>query len=309
MRELEQAIFLPGRLARLPEDVPEALKGLEPERVRIVETMSLEPDEFQQFAETLKRNRDWLKGKGGKASDLEAEFLNDPISDWDLEQRERWEQEAYRKVVLVEAPTRRSVVVDPQGCNYARCVGYLVFGLEPSTGPDVLCEREEVPLPPELLPENQDPIGAAPAQPVAQPEPKEIDEEMKPEYDFSEGVRGKHLTEPVPLMTAEMLKKGAYYPMGELCAHCDQPRGGAGVCNVCELTCGDPCDRCGSGKGEHKHCPCCTPCAQRVFLNEKAQQVLEEETPPEQPTAHKREGVDVTALLSVLGDDASTDDW
>lgn len=67
--------------------------GLDPEQVSIAETINLSTAAYDEFVRYFCQSRDWLRGKGGTAGCL-----------------------------LVKAPKRQSLVIDPQGYDYARYV-------------------------------------------------------------------------------------------------------------------------------------------------------------------------------------------
>lgn len=80
-----------------PFDLEEVLywqqAGIRPERVEIAETVRLSADAYDDLVSDFCRSRAWLRGKGGR-----------------------------EKCLLVQAPGRRSLVIDPQGYDYARYV-------------------------------------------------------------------------------------------------------------------------------------------------------------------------------------------
>lgn len=67
--------------------------GLAQEQVSIAETVNLSTAAYDEFVRSFCQSRDWLKGKGGTAA-----------------------------CILVKAPKRQSLVIDPQGYDYARYV-------------------------------------------------------------------------------------------------------------------------------------------------------------------------------------------
>lgn len=67
--------------------------GIRSERIEIAETVCLSTDAYDELASDFTRRRAWLRGKGGRQNCL-----------------------------LVQAPGRRSLVIDPQGYDYARYV-------------------------------------------------------------------------------------------------------------------------------------------------------------------------------------------
>lgn len=66
---------------------------IRPECVEIAETIRLSPGAYDELVSDFTRRRTWLQGKGGRQNCL-----------------------------LVQAPGRRSLVIDPQGYDYARYV-------------------------------------------------------------------------------------------------------------------------------------------------------------------------------------------
>lgn len=66
---------------------------IRPECVEIAETIRLSPGAYDELVSDFTRRRAWLRGKGGRQNCL-----------------------------LVQAPGRRSLVIDPQGYDYARYV-------------------------------------------------------------------------------------------------------------------------------------------------------------------------------------------
>lgn len=70
--------------------------GIRPERVEIGETVRLSTDAYDELVSDFTQRRVWLRGKGGRQNCL-----------------------------LVQAPGRRSLVIDPQGYDYARYVALI----------------------------------------------------------------------------------------------------------------------------------------------------------------------------------------
>ena len=93
----ELSIRLP--FARKPADLGE-VGGQGQTKIYITETKELTPAEFDAFASSLLVSRDWLRGKGGGASDG---YL----------------------CVEVKAPGRPYLYVNPEGGDYARYVARL----------------------------------------------------------------------------------------------------------------------------------------------------------------------------------------
>lgn len=67
--------------------------GIRSERIEVAETVCLSTDAYDELVSDFGRSLAWLKGKGGR-----------------------------EKCLLVKAPGRRSLIIDPQGYDYARYV-------------------------------------------------------------------------------------------------------------------------------------------------------------------------------------------
>lgn len=92
---------------------------------KVTDVKVLTESEYDEFAENLMSDREWLEKKGGSESDdprLEGlDFFRATE-----EQRNIWYATSYNLVVAVMAPNRETVLIDPQGHNYARYVALLV---------------------------------------------------------------------------------------------------------------------------------------------------------------------------------------
>lgn len=93
----ELSVRLP--FARKPADLSE-VGGNGQTKIYVTETRELTPTEFDAFARTLLKSRDWLNGKGGGTDDG---YL----------------------CVEVTAPGRPYLYVNPEGGDYARYVARL----------------------------------------------------------------------------------------------------------------------------------------------------------------------------------------
>ncbi len=101
-REVEElGTLLP--MTRKPAHLGE-VGGYGRHRIYITETVQLTSDEFDQFACSLLRSRDWLAGKGGSGTD----GVNTGVL-----------------CVEVTAPGRPYLYVNPEGGDYARYAGRL----------------------------------------------------------------------------------------------------------------------------------------------------------------------------------------
>lgn len=91
-----EALSIRLPFARKPATIDE-LSGGEVCAVYVSETREMTVDEFDHFAQSLLKSRDWLRGKGGYWADA-------------------------RLCVEVCAPDRASLFVDPSGGDYGRYV-------------------------------------------------------------------------------------------------------------------------------------------------------------------------------------------
>lgn len=87
------------------------------ETVAVAEVVRMSPEDFDEFANSLLCDVDFLKGKGGHALACWSKVFK-----FDGNSRKN-NKAAVRLCVLVVAPGRPSLYVDPQGYNYARYVG------------------------------------------------------------------------------------------------------------------------------------------------------------------------------------------
>ena len=93
------------------------------EETEVTEVWELTPDQYNQFThDFLSDGYEFIAGKGDTKS--HAQGLPDVESWFDLTpaQQEAWKAEAYNSGVLVICPGRQSLIIDPQGYNYARYV-------------------------------------------------------------------------------------------------------------------------------------------------------------------------------------------
>jgi len=95
------------RFVRKPADLQEVLESpswnsTPPEPVVISEVRELTPVEYDDFADALLLDRDWLAGKGG------------------------FPDQTTRHVVAVRAKNRKTLYVDPSGSTYGRYVGIAI---------------------------------------------------------------------------------------------------------------------------------------------------------------------------------------
>lgn len=109
--------------------------------VKVQKALKLTNEQFDEFANNLLESRSDL-GKGGTATDsplITQEDMGRSLSEMSPEKKAEWERTAYRLGTVVMAPDRATIVVDPQGYDYARYVG---INPEPASAP-VLGEQVE----------------------------------------------------------------------------------------------------------------------------------------------------------------------
>ncbi len=94
------------RFTRKPCDLNEVLHNADPDRtasnVMVEKRVDLNDAEYDDFIENLLADRPWLKGLGG------------------------WLNKDVRSAVMVTAPDRLTLYVDPSGSAYGRYVGVAV---------------------------------------------------------------------------------------------------------------------------------------------------------------------------------------
>jgi hypothetical protein len=94
------------RFTRKPYSLDEVLHNADPDptanQVVVEKHVALSTAEYDEFAENLLVDRPWLKGLGG------------------------WQGRELRNAVMVTAPERTTLYVDPSGSAYGRYVGVAV---------------------------------------------------------------------------------------------------------------------------------------------------------------------------------------
>jgi hypothetical protein len=99
--------------------------GSQVSRVKVVEEMALTPTEYEVFAGTLLASRpEHFEDKGGAVSD--EDFPEGDYFSWGEADRERFKRTCYTQGILVRAPGKADLVVNPEGYAYARYVGRVV---------------------------------------------------------------------------------------------------------------------------------------------------------------------------------------
>lgn len=98
------------------------------EKMKVLEVVTLNYEEWYDFKNGLLEDRDWLKGKGGTNSDFELspEREKEVKTFFDLtrEEQEAWRKQAYSVGLIVQLEDSfERVAVNPEGYDYARYVG------------------------------------------------------------------------------------------------------------------------------------------------------------------------------------------
>lgn len=91
----------------------------------IVETVSLNMDDFTELCDSLLSDREYLKGKGGTHTTTEPENCEDVENFYELTpaQQKEWLRGSYRACVQVSCDSATfDLIIDPQGYNYGRYV-------------------------------------------------------------------------------------------------------------------------------------------------------------------------------------------
>lgn len=90
----------------------------------ITEIVELSHQDYWLFTNSFLTNQEWLKGKGGTGSEYES-----PLGDYGTllresrQELEKWRAASY-KIGLVVTDGKEFVIIDPQGYDYARYVGF-----------------------------------------------------------------------------------------------------------------------------------------------------------------------------------------
>jgi len=125
-------LFTTGQFARLNKnntvdeyrDECRKIDGFEMVDVKVSEIVTLSPADYDDFANGLLTDYEWLSGKGGsgtRANLREVKYF----CHYTDEEQAAFRAQAYRDCVLVQAEGREALAVDPQGYAYARYVGFV----------------------------------------------------------------------------------------------------------------------------------------------------------------------------------------
>ena len=107
------------------EDYESQLDETPVTKALVQELVILTNEDFNEFKYSLLNDQEWLAGKGGHDSEYE---VSDELEWFQLteEQQRNWRAKAYRLTVMVQNQEGESILVDPQGHNYARYCGIAV---------------------------------------------------------------------------------------------------------------------------------------------------------------------------------------
>ena len=102
----------------------------QPELVQVERVVLLDAAEFSNFRDNLLTDRDWLAGRGGHRS--QHDVGDRGYFDLTEDEREKWSKSAYRVCDIVVREYDNPFVgdnclVDPQGYNYVRYLGFPGF--------------------------------------------------------------------------------------------------------------------------------------------------------------------------------------
>lgn len=94
------------------------------ETVLVCEVITFNHKEFEYFCDNLMTGFDWLNGRGGTCSDYETDLTADQLFS-NPEELEKYKDQVYVLGLLcVDGETGKTIVVNPEGYNYARYVGF-----------------------------------------------------------------------------------------------------------------------------------------------------------------------------------------
>jgi hypothetical protein len=93
---------------------------------RITDIVSMTAAEYDLFCENLLESFPWLTGKGGGGSTADLRDV-ESFHQYTKEEREIYREHSYTLFVLVAAPDRDIIAIDPSGHDYARYVGFPIM--------------------------------------------------------------------------------------------------------------------------------------------------------------------------------------
>jgi hypothetical protein len=133
-----------NKCQRLDEYI-EQLEKTEMYRAAINRVVQLTDEDYDLWTNDLLDDQEWLAGMGGSDSIAPLRQVQDWFNDYTEAEQKLWIAEAYNLAVLVYAPNRSALLVDPQGRNYAAYIGFIEEGLADRYLPKKLSTAQAIP--------------------------------------------------------------------------------------------------------------------------------------------------------------------
>lgn len=96
------------------------------QRAKVTHIARLTDEQYDALVNgNLLTDIEWLAGKGGSGSTADLRDV-DAFGEYTEEEQEAWREQVYNLSIKVVAPDRPTIYIDPQGCRYARYVGFSV---------------------------------------------------------------------------------------------------------------------------------------------------------------------------------------
>lgn len=104
------------------------LETTKTERTAINRVVQLTDEDYDLFTQDLLDDQEWLSGMGGSESTAPLRKVSD-LEEYTKAEMQLWIDECYHLSILVYAPNRSAILVNPEGSTYARYVGFIEEGL------------------------------------------------------------------------------------------------------------------------------------------------------------------------------------
>lgn len=90
---------------------------------KITDIVTLTPQDYEKFVHNFLTDFDFIAGKGGSNSDFETDKEN--FFELTKEEAYEWRKQSYNLCVMIKAEGKESILINPEGYNYSRYVGFL----------------------------------------------------------------------------------------------------------------------------------------------------------------------------------------
>lgn len=145
--------FPSGNKCQRLDEYVEQIDETKMSRAVINRIVQLTEEDYDAWTQELLSSQEWLAKMGGNDSTAP---LREVEHWWDYSEAEQeiYRAEAYSLSILVYAPNRSAILVDPQGYSYARYVGFIEEGLADRYLPKKIESTEPIQEPIEVYGDN-----------------------------------------------------------------------------------------------------------------------------------------------------------